>query len=253
MFKKRKGAIFCMLLLVSLLFGCVSTDKAKSVAEMPRPARSADLDLACAQLIVQFLTDANWNKFASEYSLKIKAAHPGSEALETVPLLFISEVKNNLRTLAGNPLNYSNLTDQFKYYLGNAVNLDRFIRQELPRRYPELYAEFKARMAQLTGMAAWEWSGPEALPRIRVSRAIGLEADMVIDNIDYIINDPRFEQKSVIPAGKLEIPALALSVKMEPYDETRFKFTADIIDYLQNDGSVGKGIERWNAFVLIAR
>ncbi len=252
MFKKKNSVILCMLVLASLLFGCVTTDQTKGTGDIPRAARSADLDLACAQLIVQFLTDANWNKFASDYARKIQANHPSSQALETVPLLFISEVKNNLRTLAGNPLNYSNVTDQFKYYLGNAVNLDRFIRLELPSRYPDLYEDFKVRMAQLTGKADWEWSGPEKLPRIRVSRAIGLEADMAVESIDYIINDPRFEQNH-IQEGKLEIPALALSIKMEPYDETRFKFTADIIDFLQNDGSVGRGIVQWQAFVLIAR
>lgn len=249
---KKQLNLFFLMATALLLAGCVTSDVPKAQLNQPRSTRVVDLDLACAQLIVQFITDANWNKFAADYAAQIKAKHPDAVDSETVPLLFISEVKNNLRTLAGNPLNYSNITENLTYYVGNAMNLDRFIRLELPAKYPELYADFKLRMAQLTNTPDWEWSGPDALPRIRVSKAVGLEADMAVRSIKFIINDPRFEHKS-IKAGKLEIPALALSFKMEPYDETRFKFTADIIDYLQNDGAVGNGEVRWHAFVLISR
>ena len=232
---------------VCIVSGCVTTGK----SNLPKPPKSADLDRACAELIVQFMTSRNWNEFATEYANKVKANRPAAENNDEIPLMFISQINNNLRTLAGNPVNYSNITDSFTHYLMNADKLDRFVRRELMVKYPELYDELKKGMAALANVDEWEWQGPEPTARIRLSKATGIEMDKAVENIDYIYNDPRFEQK--IQYGKLQIPGLALSFRMEPYDETRFKFTAYIIDYLSIDGTSGEGIVRWDAFVLINR
>ena len=211
---------------------------------MPTAPGSIELNQASAELITQFLTDKQWLQFAENYAVKIRAKHPESGEKEGIPLLFVSQVTNSLRTEAGNPLNYSNITDKVLPALTSSSQLDRFIRLELIPQYPRLYDELKR--------AYGDWKGPEPLQRIRVSKYIGIEAETAVKSIKYILTDPRTDKKN-IKEGCIPIPALALSFKMEPFGSTRIKITATITDFLKNDGTYGDGEVVWNGYVEVEK
>ncbi len=232
--------------------GCVSTTS-RTGGNAPRAAIGAgELDRASAQLLVQFLTDDIWNRFVANYVSQIREKHPEAKQEETVPLMFVSQVTNSLRTEGGNPLNYSNVTDKLLALLQSPRQLDRFIRLELKVKYPDLYEELRDYMAQTTGNPQWTWPGPETLPRLRISKYIGVEAEKAVKAIKFIVTDPRTAKKN-IREGLVEIPALALSFKMEPYGVEQLKFTATITDFLAGDGTVGNGVVVWNAYVQIEK
>ncbi len=234
--------------------GCVTTtNRSTGEHRHPNAIGASELDRASAILLIQFLTDDTWNRFAANYIAQVREKHPDATPLETVPLMFVSQVTNSLRTEAGNPLNYSNVTDKLLFLLQNPHQLDRFIRLELKSKYPTLYEELRSSMAQATGNPKWSWQGVEPLPRIQISKYIGIEAEKAVKGIKFIITDPRAEKKH-IREGLIEIPALALSFKMEPYGTDQLKFTATITDFLAKDGSTkGNGLVVWNAYVQIEK
>ena len=250
--KLKKGlGLFAVFL---CMCGCVTTtNRSTGGQKHPNVIGASELDRASAALLVQFLTDGTWNRFAANYTAQIREKHPDATPLETVPLMFVSQVTNSLRTEAGNPLNYSNVTDKLLFLLQNPHQLDRFIRLELKSKYPTLYEELRAYMAQATGNPKWTWQGVEPLPRIQISKYLGIEAEKAVEGIEFIVTDPRTEKKN-IREGLIEIPALALSFKMEPYGSDQLKFTATITDFLAKVGSTkGSALVVWNAYVQIEK
>ncbi len=250
--KLKKG--FVLFVGFLCLSGCVSTTSRPGGAAPPAAIGASELDRASATLLVQFLIDDTWNSFATKYASQIRAKHPDAEPIETVPSMFVSQVTNSLRTEGGNPLNYSNVTDKLLFLLQSPYKLDRFIRLELKPKYPDLYEELQSYMAQKTGNPQWAWPGVEPLQRIRVSKYIGIEAEKAVEGIQFIIRDPRTDKANKnIREGAIEIPALAISFKMEPYGTDQLKFTATITDFLASDGTTGIGNVVWNAYVQIEK
>ena len=251
----KRGLAWCVLAASLCFCGCVTTTGGKVGGYVHTNAiGSRELDLASANLLVQFLTDETWNSFVANYASQIRAKHPEAKPFETVPLMFVSQVTNSLRTEAGNPLNYTNVTDKLLTLLTSPSQLDRFIRLELKTKYPALYEELRIAMVRSTGNPQWSWQGPEPLQRIRVSKYIGIEAEMAIQAIDFIVSDPRTDKmKTNVHEGLIEIPALAISFKMEPYGRDQLKFTATITDFLASDGTVGNGVVVWTAYVQIEK
>lgn len=226
---------------VLLLSGCVhSGAKASAGSSMSRQISYADLDRACARLVVGLVTDPAWNAFAEQYAQRVRAANDQAGDMECVPLMFLSEVKNGLTTRGGRPVNVGYLTGKFKELTGNPWKLQKYL-AELPQSFPD-------EAARLNG-----WTPKEpALPCIRWSAYIGKDKEQGIAGIDFIVHDPRVEQHGV-EKGKILPPGIAFTVEMtqNTLDQTKYLFHARIVDFLKTNGTTGEGVTIWESHISL--
>ena len=239
----KTGQYWTILLSLALLMSCATTAP-KSVSVSRRTVRHSDLDKACANLVVELLSDPGWAEFTAEYARRVRENNPAATSRDCVPLMFLSEAKNGLTTRNGRPLNAKYLTERFKALTGSPMLLNEYLRK-LPQEFPE---EYQLLMERLGG---WEPSA-HPLPLIRWSAYLGRDAEKALQAVNYVANDPRVKQDGV-KTGEILPPGLAFSIEMtqNTLDTTNYDFAAVIVDYLHTNATTGSAEIVWQRFIAL--
>jgi len=224
-----------------LLSGCIHSQQ-PTVMERgrPRSISYADLDCACARLVVELLSDPGWNDFAEQYARRVRVANVHASDLECVPLMFLSEVHSGLTTRGGRPVQVNYLTGKFKEVTGSATKLQEYL-AKLQTLCPD----------ELSKLENWR-SQEHALPCIRWSAYLGRDKEKGISGIDFIVHDPRVAAHGV-EKGNLQAPGLAFTVEMtqNTLDQTKYLFHARIVDFLKTNGTTGDGVVVWECQIAL--
>ena len=237
------GQFWTILLVAVLLAGCATTSQ-KTASPPRRTIRHSDLDKACANLIVELLSDPGWREFSAEYARRVMENNPAASERDCVPLMFLSEARNGLVTRNGRPLNAKYLTERFKSLTGNPMLLNEYL-SKLPQEYPEEHQLLVSRLG--------EWNPAEhKLPVIRWSAYLGRDAEKALQAVNYVANDPRVKQEGV-KVGEILPPGLAFSIEMtqNTLDTTNYDFAAVIVDYLHTDATTGSAEIVWQRFIAL--